>query len=198
VEDEMGKTDIANMKIQVESTTPLAQFTMDPMIDLKEPSEFILDAGPSFDVDEINGFDTLSYEWKFSDPEAVDIQRDGASNEKVVATFNKIGPHTIKLIVKDAFAKIAEVEKKVTITSVLRPELFVSPVASVWGTPINFVVRANEDIVSYSWDFGDGDARTLQTNRVSHTYSKIGQYTVKLSVVSTNGMENSLEKQIFV
>jgi len=48
-----------------------------------------------------------------------------------------------------------EVEKKITIESTLRPELFISPVAGVRGTPVNFVVRSNEKILSYEWDFGD-------------------------------------------
>jgi len=90
VEDEVGKTDVANMKINVESTVPIAQFTMEPKIEGEYPSEFILDAGPSSDVDEINGFDTLSYERKFSDLEQTTVERDGEDNEKVLVTFNKM------------------------------------------------------------------------------------------------------------
>lgn len=46
-------------------------------------------------------------------------------------TFNEIGIHTLKLIVRDAYGKIAEIEKDIEVTSTLRPELFVSPVAGV-------------------------------------------------------------------
>jgi len=198
VEDEMGKTDIANMKIQVESATPLAQFTMDQKIDWEYPSEFILDAWPSSDVDEINGFDILKYEWKFSDPEEVEIENNNDNNEKIIATFNKLWKQFVKLVVRDSFGKIAETEKEIVITSTLRPELFISPVAWTWWTPVNFVVRANEDILSYEWDFGDGETRILQTNRISHIYKRIGQYTLKLKVIGADGQENIVEKQIFV
>lgn len=64
------------MKVQVESTTPLAQFTIEPRIDGESPSEFVLDASSSSDVDVFNGHDSLEYTWRYSNPEAVIEQND--------------------------------------------------------------------------------------------------------------------------
>ncbi len=51
--------------------------------------------------------------------------------------------------------------------------------------------------VSYVWDFGDGTATsTWQTP--SHTYTKAGNYTVKLKVTNANGCTDSLSKQSFI
>lgn len=202
IEDEQGKTDVSTIHMSVESTDPMAQFSLDPVIASEFPSEFILNAWPSSDVDEINGYDKLSYERKFSDMENVEITPDTSKfvwlNEKVKVTFNKIWKQLIKLIVKDNFGKVAEIEKEVDIVSTLRPKLFISPVAGVRGMPVNFVVKANQDIVSYEWDFGDGETRMLQTNSINHTYNKIGIYTVTLKVTGLNGMKNTVKKKIFV
>jgi hypothetical protein len=39
----------------VESTAPISQFKTKPLQDWKYPSQFILDASPSYDIDEMNG-----------------------------------------------------------------------------------------------------------------------------------------------
>lgn len=52
--------------------------------------------------------------------------------------------------------------------------------------------------MSYDWDFGDGETRSVQTNRISHTYATVGAYTVTLKVVTADEMENEVEKMIFV
>lgn len=45
-------------------------------------------------------------------------------------------------------------------------------------------------IVSYSWDFGDGNTSSLQ--HPSHTYATPGSYIVKLTVTNVNGCSDSL------
>ncbi|NOZ44938.1 MAG: hypothetical protein GXP45_07515 [bacterium] len=74
---------------------------------------------------------------------------------------------------KDQYGKLAEIEKEVDIKSTLRPKLFVSPLASVRGNPVNFVVKSNDNLASFAWDFGDGDTRTIQSNKINHSYSKV-------------------------
>jgi len=55
--------------------------------------------------------------------------------------------------VKDKFGKISEINKTVEIESTLRPEIFISPKASIRGTNINFIVKSNQDIINYIRDF---------------------------------------------
>jgi hypothetical protein len=43
-------------------------------------------------------------------------------------------------------------------------------------------------IVSYNWDFGDGESQTTETMVVSHVYDKPGTYKVQLTVTDALGM----------
>ncbi|MCI0439991.1 MAG: PKD domain-containing protein, partial [Chloroflexi bacterium] len=81
------------------------------------------------------------------------------------------------------------------------------PVASFTATPISgeaplavsFNASASTDdaqIVSYSWDFGDGSS--VQGVQASHTYSAAGSYTTKLTVTDDAGEQHSASRTITV
>ncbi len=89
-------------------------------------------------------------------------------------------------------------EKEIEVVSTLRPEIFAVPIATPWGNPMNFVVKSNQPIVNYQWDFADKDTRTIQTDKISHTYVKAGVYKVVLKVSGGDGMENEVSKNVFV
>jgi len=182
VEDELGQTNSDSFSVYVESTTPIPQFTITPGNTWKYPSEFILDASVSSDLDKTNGYDNLTYERSFSDAATTKIINSENNNEKVRVQFNVVGKHVIKLTVRDDYGKMAEIEKEIEVISTLRPEIFVVPIATPWGNPMNFVVKSNQPIVNYQWDFADNDTRTIQTDKISHTYVKAGVYKVVLKV----------------
>jgi len=54
VEDELGQTNIDTLSVYIESTDPIPQFTITPGNSRKNPSEFILDASVSTDLDKSN------------------------------------------------------------------------------------------------------------------------------------------------
>lgn len=198
VEDELGQTNTDALSVYAESTDPIPQFTITPSNAWKNPSEFILDASVSSDVDMTNGYDTLTYERSFSDPTSAKIVNTEANNEKIRVQFDSVGTHTIKLTARDSYGKIAELQKDIEVKSTLRPEIFVVPIATPRGNPMNFVVKSNQPIVSYQWDFADKDTRTIQTDRIAHTYTKAGVYKVVLKVAGSDGMENEVSKNVFV
>jgi len=146
----------------------------------------------------INGYDALVYERSFPDPNTAKIVDTEDNNTKIKVQFNAVGIHTIKLTVRDDYGKIADVQKDVEIKSILRPEIFVVPLATPWGNPMNFVVKSNQPIVNYQWDFADKDTRTVQSDRIAHTYTKAGVYKVILKVSGSDGMENEVSKNVFV
>lgn len=53
---------------------------------------------------------------------------------------------------------------------------------------------ANNDIVSWLWDFGDGNTDTAANS--SHTYNNAGDYTVSLTVTDSNGLSSTASQSI--
>jgi PKD repeat protein len=186
------------VQVFVESSDPIPQFLITPSNAWKSPSEFILDASVSSDVDVTNGYDNLSYEWSFSEEAKTSIVNTESNNQKIKVQFDTLGTHTIKLVAKDDYGKQAEIVKDIVIASILRPEMFVVPIATPWGNPVNFVVKSNLPLVSYLWDFGDGSVSTIQTDKVTHTYKTSGIYKVVLKVSGADGMSNEVTKTVFI
>jgi len=198
VEDELGQTNIDSLSVYAESTDPIPQFTITPSNSWKNPSEFILDASVSSDIDKSNGYDNLAYEWSFSDPAKTNIVNTENNNEKIKVQFDSIGKHKVKLTVRDDYGKMTEIEKEIEVISTLRPEIFVVPLATPRGNPMNFIVKSDKSIINYQWDFADKDTRTIQTDKIAHTYKKSGVYKVILKVNWADGMENEVSKNVFV
>jgi hypothetical protein len=73
----------------VESSLPQPQFTINPRLERQYPSQFVLDAGASFDIDVINKYDTLKYEWSFSNPSLIKIEQQYDNNKSVVVSFEE-------------------------------------------------------------------------------------------------------------
>ncbi|MFA5747732.1 MAG: PKD domain-containing protein [Candidatus Absconditabacterales bacterium] len=198
VEDELGQTNTDSVQIVVDSTDPVPQFTIEPTNERKNPSEFILNASSSQDIDKLNGNDSLSYEWKFSDGSNAKIIDTKNNNEQITVDFDSVGKHKIILIAKDSYGKIAEIQKEIDVKSTLRPQMFIAPITTIRGNPINFVVKSNQTIFTYNRDFSDGDKRTIQADKISHIFKKTGIYKVTLTVNGTNGMDNEVSKNVFV
>ncbi|MEI6672831.1 MAG: PKD domain-containing protein [bacterium] len=182
VEDDLGQTNTDSLSVYVESTDPIPQFTITPTNSRKNPSEFILDASVSSDLDKTNGYDHLVYERSFSDPATTKIINTENNNEKIKVQFNTVAKHTVKLTARDDYGKMTDISKEIEVKSTIRPEIFVAPIATPWGNPMNFIVKSNQSILNYQWDFADKDTRTIQTDKIAHTYKKSGVYKVVLKV----------------
>lgn len=52
----------------------------------------------------------------------------------------------------------------------------------------------NGIIVSYAWNFGDGNTTTVTEPTISHTYSSSGNYTVILNVTDNDGLWNAFSR----
>ncbi len=198
VEDQYGQTNIDTVQVYIESTAPIPQFTVTPSNERLFPSKFVFDATISSDIDKTNGFDELSYEWIFPEWAKTNITSTEEKNGKIAVEFNTIGKFTYKLIVKDQFGKIGELEKEIEIKSILRPEIVALPVASAWDNPVNFTVKTNQSIFSYERNFGDGLTRTIQSDTIAHLFQKTWIYKVKLRVNGNNETYNEITKSIFI
>ncbi len=198
VEDELWQTNTDSLSVYAESTNPIPQFTITPTNNWKYPSEFVLDASVSSDMDKTNGYDHLAYERSFSDPTIAKIISTESNNERVKIQFNAIGKYTVKLTVKDDYGKISEMSKDIEIKSILRPEIFVAPIATSRGNPMNFVVKSNKAIINYQRDFADKDTRTVQTDKITHLYKSAWVYSVTLKAYGSDWMDNEVRKNVFL
>jgi PKD repeat protein len=173
VSDDRGESNVATQEIYVESTPPIPQFTITPTNKRAKASEFYLDANATTDIDVVNKNDSLEYKWEFSNPNATTLISTEENNKKVVVQFNEVGKHTITLIASDMYGKITTITKEVEVSSILRPELTITPNAITRGRNVSFEIQANKPIIGYQWSFGDGDSRANQERTIQHIYQKI-------------------------
>ena len=72
------------------------------------------------------------------------------------------------------------------------------PLATPWGNPVNFVIKSNQSVINYLRDFGDGETRTIQEAKATHTYKKASVFKVTLKVTGADGMDNTITKNVFI
>ena len=199
VEDEMGLKNSDIVSVYVDSTPPSPQFTITPTNKWKYPSEFILDASASSDIDAANWYDVLSYEWIFSNSDAKEIISTEEDNKRITVLFNEKWKHSITLKVTDNYWQTEEVTKDINIESILRPELSINPKATIWDSPVLFKVQTNVPVLNYEWDFGNGSpARTTTDNKWEVKYDKVWSYNVKVKVIGNNDDVNEVTEKVFI
>ncbi len=197
--DELGNDNEEALTLQVWSTPPIPQFTMEASKQWSKPSQFILDASPSYDIDTINDNDALSYEWTFSNNDNVAVDKKFDDNKRVTVSFREKGTYKITLTVKDRYGKIEQTTKDVTIDSSLRPYIFANPISTRLGESTSFSVKTpNKLIANYKWDFWDGATRTMSEDKVVHTYKKVGTYKVRLTASTAEWEENDVAMNVFI
>lgn len=67
--------------------------------------------------------------------------------------------------------------------------------------PTNFeanIESNNKSISKYYWEFGDGNNKTTNSNKVTHTYNETGKYTLILTITDEDGIKNSKNFEIQV
>ena len=198
VTDELWQSNEESQTIFVDSTEPQAQFTITPRLDRQYPSQFILDASSSVDKDVTAGNDSLTYERSFSNTNQAKIEQSYDNNKSIVVSFEDIGKYKAKLTVSDSYGKITTLEKDIEVVSSLRPVVYAAPRATVWWQPITFVVKANDNIINYEWDFGDGTKSNLSQWNTKKSFNKAGVYNVKLTVTGKRGQKNTITTQVFI
>lgn len=151
-------------------------------MDRQYPSQFVLDATASFDIDQVNGFDQITYDRSFSSPTLTTIEQEYDNGQALVVSFEEPGTHVVTLTVSDSYGQVSQVSREITVESSLRPVILANPRATTWGKPIRLMVTANQDIASYEWDLGDGNTQIIQTPATNHTYTRAGIYHVTLTV----------------
>jgi len=128
-----------------------------------------------------------SFTWDFG---------DGTTGSGVQAThsFSMPGTYFVKLTIGDGVGRTASTSQQVDVGGGPTPTaaFTTSPSDLRVGDVVNFnasgsVPATGRRIVSYLWDFGDGDTKTTTTALTTHDYTRIGTFTVTLTVTDDAG-----------
>ncbi|UII33368.1 PKD domain-containing protein [Fulvivirga ulvae] len=85
----------------------------------------------------------------------------------------------------------------ITVSSQAAPDIDFTSQNLCLTSSINFSsINTSGNINSYNWNFGDGNSST--SANPNHTYASVGDYTVTLEVISSDGCENFTQKDITI
>lgn len=133
---------------------------------------------------------SLTWSWDFG---------DGSTNSNIPSpshNYNAVGNYPVTLIVtseagcKDTMSQIANVNPL--------------PVANLNGnnaclnklTTFSDLSIANNTLIAWNWNFGDGDSSALQNT--SHTYANFGSYSVSLTIINNFGCKDTNTTTVIV
>lgn len=144
----------------------------------------------------------VTFSWEVENASEV-----GSTDTHLQAIFRDPGKYTIILVAKDPDDKV--LRQPITV-EVLPP----SPYADFTMSPASGVTTINskvdfdasgasyipddDEIIVYSWDFGDGTADKLGVGAASHIYKNPDTYLVKLVLTSRKGLELSAEHRVVI
>lgn len=200
VEEDSGQTatDTVTVDARKVSSVPEAVITTTPVFDpagkeLSGELPFKVDFDASDSLDQDN--DIVVYEWDFDGDGTVDQE-----GKKASFTFDQAGTYSVTLTVRDTedqsgTAAITVVVEEPGVKAVIEanPQEGVAPLVVEFDGSSSSTFEGN--IVSYEWDFGDNSPKTITGATVSHKYDAVGNYTVKLKVV-TNKNESAESSSI--
>lgn len=138
----------------------------------------------------------VTYRWDFGDG-------DVAFGRQVSKSFETSGRHAIRLTVFDAAGRSQSLTQEITVNPLPGPaaQFDFSPDDPTVGETVRFngarsTASAGATIVSYVWDFGNGQTATGQS--ASTTYSAPRTYVVLLTVTDSFGRTNTTQQTVTV
>ncbi len=198
--DEGGELDSEMILIKATNPPPVASFE----VSNEYPSAWVLvtfDASASYDS---NG-EIVGYAWDFG---------DGNSGSGISTThaYTEEGDYTVILAVTDNEGETATIRRTITVQQggsggcgggTCDDDYGEKPLAVISGLPTchggtvgvpikfdgSYSRAADGMIVSYSWDFGDGETATGAI--VRHAYERTGRYKVILTIHDSSGRQAS-------
>ena len=177
IRDDKGNTAIDTATIEITNVllqSPVAEAGEEKSAKISEAISF--DGSKSYDSDG----EIIKYAWDFGDGTT-------GEGEKVEHIYSTIGEFIAKLTVTDndgltdTDTTLVEIISESQITADAGPDQ-----QTTIGKEVCFdASKSTPQITQYSWDFGDGEKATGQ--KVCHTYTLEGTYTVTLTVVDSLG-----------
>jgi FOG: PKD repeat len=137
--------------------------------------------------------DIVSYNWSFGDGTE-------AQGEIVTHSFNDSGTYTTELQVIDSLGNTSRTVANINISASPTPQFSITPSTPQVSQSVTFNASSSadvdRDILSYNWDFGDGNTSSGEV--VNHVYTEFGQYEITLTVRDSAGNSSSITQGITV
>ena len=172
---------------------PIASFTFTPTY--PEVNQIVtFDASASYDPDG----NIVSYTWDFGDGTPPVTENDPITYH----SYTSYGDYTVKLTVTDNSCLTDDETASIHVSQ--------HPVASFTFMPPDPLVHElvtfdassstpdGGTIVSYTWDFGDGNITTTSNPIITHSYGTYGTFNVTLKVTDSEGKWDTTYQQITV
>ena len=175
-----------------QNTPPVASFVANPTSG-NAPLYVSFDASASYDADG----DALTYTW--------DLGHNHVHTGVLTSrSFTVPGVHPVTLTVDDGNGGTDTATGTITVIDPTPqpPTAVIIANPTNGGYPLNVAfdgtssTDANGDILTYFWDFGDGNTSVMST--INHTYTAIGNYTATLIVDDGNGGTDTASVDIVV
>lgn len=132
----------------------------------------------------LNSTEIIHYTWTFRD-----VTLQTLSGAQTQYTFSHPGSYIISLNITDSAGNFDTDSFTLNVRDITNPQAQSGNDQQVAvHTPVTFNASGSSDnvgIMSYIWDFGDGQSGADVA--VSHTYSIPGNYTVTLTVIDAAG-----------
>ncbi len=169
-------------------TSPLADFTYSSACEQQLVS--------FTDLSSPNGGNNLiSWYWEFGDPASGANNISNLQNPSHLFTPGA-GPFSVSLVVMNVDGCSDSIAYPVSLNPLPDVDINASPLNTIPGDSIQFSGISNAPIVSWDWDFDDGNFSVLQ-NPI-HSYQTIGAFAVQLTVTDVNGCQNSAIIQVSI
>ncbi len=129
--------------------------------------------------------------WDFGDGTAV------VTDKNPVHSFTTPGTYHIKLTVTNDKGCTSDlIQQDIVIhstpaASFTDPDVCLADITATF-TSTSTIDDGTEAAFTYLWDFGDGSTLTTLAKTVTHSYSSVGSFNVKLTVVSSNGCQSPM------
>ncbi len=179
VTDEIGQVGLISKPVTITGTPPTASFTFLPATPAVNQTVFF-DASSSTAG---TGHRLVSYAWTFG---------DGQTGTGVTPThaYSVVGTFAVTLTVTDEIGQVGVTSKTVIISSAPTASFTFLPLAPAVNQAVFFnasgsTAGTGHTLVSYAWNFGDGQIGTGVTP--NHAYSAAGTFTVTLTVTDEVG-----------
>ena len=188
INDNYGATDEISKQLSVLNVGPTADFEYSPSNPTDLQSVIFIDT--SYDLDG----NIINWSWDFGDENNSNLQNPSYQ-------YSDNGTYSITLtIIDDDGAKDVK-SKQISVSNVgpiVDFSFFSDNVTLIANDPIRFVDTSSDldgEIVSRSWDLGDGTVSTEE--HFTHNYEK-GTYTISLTVMDNDGVSSTKSKYITV